>query len=334
MRSQPNAMPPCGGGPNGERVEQEAELLALLAPRPSRAARRPAPARRRGGYGSTRRRSRCRCRRCRRRRPARSPGRPRTGRSTPAFGEVNGWCTAVQPSSLPLSSLIRSNIGASTTQTNDQALSSISPHRRAISPRAAPSSARASRRVPGGEEDRVARLGAGGLGQPVALGVGEVLGHRAAERAVLADGHVGQPAGAALLGPLLPGVELPARLARPARHHDRADVRGLEHPERGVGEVLGEVGELDGEPQVGLVRAVAGHRLGVGHARDRPRDLVADQLRHSAATTASPSSMTSSCVDEAHLDVELGELRLPVGAEVLVAVAAGDLVVALRARRP
>ncbi len=34
-------------------------------------------------------------------------------------------------------------------------------------------------------------------------------------------------------------------------------------------------------------------------------------------------------VDEGHLDVELGELRLPVGAEVLVPVAAGDLVVPL-----
>ena len=36
-------------------------------------------------------------------------------------------------------------------------------------------------------------------------------------------------------------------------------------------------------------------------------------------------------VDEAHLDVELGELRLPVGAEVLVPVAAGDLEVPLHA---
>ena len=47
---------------------------------PSR--RRPAAARRRGGYGSTRRRSRCRCRRCRRRRPGPRPGSPRSGRST------------------------------------------------------------------------------------------------------------------------------------------------------------------------------------------------------------------------------------------------------------
>ena len=37
-------------------------------------------------------------------------------------------------------------------------------------------------------------------------------------------------------------------------------------------------------------------------------------------------------LDERHLDVELGELRLPVGAEVLVAVAAGDLEVALQPR--
>ncbi len=50
-----------------------------------------------------------------------------------------------------------------------------------------------------------------------------------------------------------------------------------------------------------------------------------------SAMIASPSSMMSSCSTKRHLDVELGELRLAVGAEVLVAVAAGDLVVALHA---
>ena len=39
-------------------------------------------------------------------------------------------------------------------------------------------------------------------------------------------------------------------------------------------------------------------------------------------------------VDEAHLEVELGELGLAVAAEVLVAEAAGDLEVAVDARRP
>ena len=42
--------------------------------------------------------------------------------------------------------------------------------------------------------------------------------------------------------------------------------------------------------------------------------------------------MTSSSVDEGHLDVDLGELGLAVGAQVLVAEAAGDLEVAVEAR--
>ena len=42
--------------------------------------------------------------------------------------------------------------------------------------------------------------------------------------------------------------------------------------------------------------------------------------------------MTVVLVDEAHLDVELGELRLPVAAQVLVAEAPSDLVVAIDPR--
>ena len=41
--------------------------------------------------------------------------------------------------------------------------------------------------------------------------------------------------------------------------------------------------------------------------------------------------MTVSSVDEAHLEVELGELRLAIAAQVLVAEAAGDLEVAVEA---
>jgi hypothetical protein len=52
---------------------------------------------------------------------------------------------------------------------------------------------------------------------------------------------------------------------------------------------------------------------------------------HSAATDLLADRDDVVLLDEAHLDVELGELRLAVGAEVLVAVAAGDLVVALHA---
>src|SRR6266700_4741053 len=58
-------------------------------------------------------------------------------------GAVNGGYTEVQPPA-PSSS----NIGASTTHRNDQADSSIRPHRWLISSRAAPSSSRAAVAVP------------------------------------------------------------------------------------------------------------------------------------------------------------------------------------------
>ncbi|MPM29941.1 hypothetical protein SDC9_76483 [bioreactor metagenome] len=66
--------------------------------------------------------------------------------------------------------------------------------------------------LPGGEEDRIAGLGAGGGHQCCLFFVREVLGDRPGELAGLVDRDVGQPAGAALLGPLLPGVELAAGL--------------------------------------------------------------------------------------------------------------------------
>ena len=226
---------------------------------------------------------------------------------------------------------MRSNIGASTIQTNDHgALVDQAAALRDLAAGGAEEGAGVAG-VARGEEHAVARVGAGGLGQAVALGVGEVLGDGAAELAVGADRDVGEATGAALLGPLLPGVELAPRLVGAARHDDRADVGGLEHPERGVGEVLGQIGQLDGEPQIGLVGAVAGHRLGVGEARDRPRDLVADELLPQRGGDGLAELDDVVLLDEAHLDVELGELGLPVGAEVLVAVAARDLVVALGA---
>ena len=127
------------------------------------------------------------------------------------------------------------------------------------------------------------------------------------------------------------GVELLARLARTAGHDDGADVVGLEHPEGRVLEVVGALDELVAEAQVRLVRAEAAHRLGIAHPwerrgqvdTDERPDLLDDRLAELEDVVLG---------DEGHLDVELGELRLPVGAEVLVAVAARDLVVALHAR--
>ena len=73
------------------------------------------------------------------------------------------------------------------------------------------------------------------------------------------------------------------------------------------------------------------HRLGVGHARPRRgaagRGRAARRPRHHGLHRGEHVVL----LDEGHLDVELGELGLAVGAQVLVAEAAGDLVVALEA---
>ena len=148
---------------------------------------------------------------------------------------------------------------------------------------------------------------------------------------------VRQAAGAARLGPVLPAVELLAGLRRAAGHDHRADVpagvdRAGEHPELGAAQVVGELDQLDAVAQVGLVGAVAVHRVVPGDPRDRRGDRRSRPARPTAPPTISSPSVDDVVLgDERHLDVELGELGLPVGAEVLVAVAAGDLVVALHA---
>ena len=215
---------------------------------------------------------------------------------------MNAWCTAVHAplptatSPAAVASSAGSNSGASTTQRKLQALSSIRPPRRPISSRAAPSRARLDFTGAGGEEDAVARLrrrrGRPGRPSPrrrCSSTTGPV------ELAVLLDQHVGQALGAALLGPLLPGVELLAGLARSPGHHDGADVRRLEHPERRVLEVVGALDELEAHPQVGLVGAVARHRLGVRHPRQRAWARRTPMSFHSATRISSATARTSSC---------------------------------------
>ena len=252
------------------------------------------------------------------------------------FGEVNAWCTAVHALYPRATSPRRSPPRwARTGRIHDP----DERPRLLVDQTLSPSDLDACRaeqrplrlRRTRGEEDTVARVCSDVRGQAVALGVGEVLRDGPAQRAVLADEHVRQAFRAALLGPLLPRVELPARLARPTRHDDRTDVGRLEHPERCVGEELGALGDLEAEAQIGLVRAESAHRLGVGQLRDRGRDVVADELPQRDEDVLGQQDHVL-LAHEAHLDVELGELGLAVGAEVLVAVAARDLEVPLDAR--
>ncbi len=98
----------------------------------------------------------------------------------------------------------------------------------------------------------------------------------------------------------------------------------------GGGEHLGELDQLHAEAQVGLVDAVAVHGLVPGDLRDLAGSLAEHRLggvEHRLRDEGEHLVLR----DEARLGVELHELVLPVGAQVLVPQAAGDLVVAIGA---
>jgi hypothetical protein len=94
---------------------------------------------------------------------------------------------------------------------------------------------------------------------------------------------------------------------------------------------LGELGQLEGDAQVRLVAAVARHRVGVGKAREW-RQLDVEHAFPDVAHQALHEVLDLALGQERGLDVDLGELGLAVGAQVLVAEALHDLVVAVEAR--
>ena len=116
-----------------------------------------------------------------------------------------------------------------------------------------------------------------------------------------------------------------------ARHADGLHRAGLERPELGRREDLATVDELEAEAQVGLVGPVALHRLVPRHALDHRRAARRVTASTAAADRAADDGHHVVGVGEAHLHVELHELELAVGAQVLVAQAARDLVVAVEA---
>ena len=168
------------------------------------------------------------------------------------------------------------------------------------------------------------------LGDALALRVGDVLGHRPAQGAVFCDGDVGKALGAALLGPVLPCIELAARLRSTAVHDYGTDVFVLEDPEGGVLEELRALDNLDVKAQVRLIGAVVLHGIGIGHARDWGLNVVADELPQLLDNLFTKRNDIV-LIHEGHLHVQLGKFRLAVCAEVLIAVAPCNLVVALHA---
>ena len=168
----------------------------------------------------------------------------------------------------------------------------------------------------------------------------EELGNRRTNLAIWLQRDPDETIGAVALGAF--GQVINIRTSDPAatRDTDGADpsaagARLIKHLESGaLRKRRAKIDQLHREANVGLVGAVALHRLVVGKRWERQLlnwAIGSDALRH----------LDHHCLDigtharlvyEAHLNVELGELRLPVTAEILVAEAAGDLEVAVKAR--
>ena len=162
----------------------------------------------------------------------------------------------------------------------------------------------------------------------------EELRRRRAPALALAEGP-DQALRAELLGPPDQPVERGARQVAPAdveRLHDAPAVdRGPEDLELGLPQVIRDVDELELEADVRPIGAVPRKRLGVRDPGNRQLDRrPADGLEH---VRQHPLVDVDHVLQphERHLEVELREVELPVGALVLVPEAANDLVVALEA---
>ena len=108
----------------------------------------------------------------------------------------------------------------------------------------------------------------------------------------------------------------------PARQARLEEGRGVRPDQRS------EIPDLEAVAQVGLVDAVALHRLAPGEPRERRLHRLS-RLRPEIDQDLLDHRLHVFRGDEGRLEVDLGELRLAVGAQVFVAEAARDLEVAV-----
>jgi hypothetical protein len=176
---------------------------------------------------------------------------------------------------------------------------------------------------------RCRRAKAKGFGQSGPLGIAQEFGDGRLP-AVLLDLDPGQALGAVDFDEFGVVVDLLARKFAAAAHGQRLDQGGRgEELELGAAHDFGHVGERQAEADVGLVHAVEGHGLLVLHARDGQGELLSERFAQHAGHHALGHFHDLLFVHERHLDIDLRELGLAVGAQVLVAEAFDDLKIAV-----
>ena len=186
------------------------------------------------------------------------------------------------------------------------------------------------------QQQHVAGLGVQRGVQGGLLGVCQEL-FKAGGRAVGGQAAVGQTLGAVGLGDLAELVDvLAGKLVGQTLGVDGADrAAGLQHSgeglELGAPEHLGHVLNLKAKAGVGLVGAETAHGLVPRHAVERGLDVDVQHFLPQALDEALVQGHDVVLGDKAHLLVHLGELGLAVCAQILVAVAVGQLEVAVKA---
>ena len=110
------------------------------------------------------------------------------------------------------------------------------------------------------------------------------------------------------------------------RLHDSTAVESTtEDLELAFAKDVAEVGDLHTEARVGLIAAVAVHGVLVGQALEWRWNLDPFSLTENSGKDFFHQGEDVVLCDKGSFDVELGELRLTVGAQVFVTEAAGDL---------
>ncbi|OPZ25447.1 MAG: hypothetical protein BWZ01_02483 [Deltaproteobacteria bacterium ADurb.BinA179] len=107
---------------------------------------------------------------------------------------------------------------------------------------------------------------------------------------------------------------------------------GREHPEIRSGHDVGDILELHAEAGIRPVGAVILHGLLVGHPPERNRQVHSDGFPEEVHDHGLGYIQDIVHLDERHLDIDLGELGLPVRSQVFVSEALDDLVIAVKAR--
>ena len=182
------------------------------------------------------------------------------------------------------------------------------------------------------QEHEVSGLCAGCLADGLQLLRGVELVHRGLEAAVGIAFYIYEALGAHLrtLHPFGEGVDLLAGVLGAARCGYGADVRAaVEDAEALSVHEFRHLVNLHSEAYVRLVGAVEVHSVVPAHARDRIGYLHIENLLEEGAHHSLEGVQHVLLLHEAHLAVDLGEFRLAVGPEVLVAEAAHYLEVAV-----